>query len=388
VVKYSKELIILNMSPIDKNKIWGPLTIGLWVVAGIGIVSIVGTLVYLNYNDKDQDIEMDQEISDEEMEDTANREESEDQIDVGVFNPATSQILPSFLGSVGSAEDVSIFFYYEGYDAVMDMGYYTWEFSPGYSESYILEDSDEEFLLLSKIRNPSEREYPYGPDEYSIFKDRESHAYQGAPIHLFREDSEYSVDYVGLKISNRELVSDLEIEFGIDYGSLNYYPEYDYRDESLGKSEESFWSRIFGIHTVYACGPGLYFNLVGKRQLTFIKEVDGISWYRLEEPIELYNLNLDYCTPPSETMPDYCSPLEEGPMADDPYECWDYCYYNISIKNLAEGNLRMNIFYKPNDKEGFLRIQVVNLILSDLEGNYYQPKIERHFEDYYRAYFQ
>jgi hypothetical protein len=46
----------------------------------------------------------------------------------------------------------------------------------------------------------------------------------------------------------------------------------------------------------------------------------------------------------------------------------------------------MHVLYKPNDKEGFLKLQMVNLILSDQAGTYYQPIIGENFDHYYRAY--
>ena len=169
----------------------------------------------------------------------------------------------------------------------------------------------------------------------------------------------------------RDLIGELKVEFGIDYG---YYGV-----ESKAKS--SIFASIFGIETVYACGPGLYLRPVGSSNLTFVEESNGIALYRLEKSVTLYNLNLNYCNDPPTPKPIYCNN-----EADDPKECWDYCYYNASISNLEKGNLRMHILYKPNDRGGFLKIQMVNLILSDASGTYYQPTMGVNFDHYYRAY--
>jgi len=82
-------------------------------------------------------------------------------------------------------------------------------------------------------------------------------------------------------------------------------------------------------------------------------------------------------------MPSYCKN-----QADDPQECDKYlsCYYNASIPDLTKGNLRMHIYYKANDKEGLLRLQVANVILSDTAGTFYQATMGEYFDHYYRAY--
>jgi hypothetical protein len=224
---------------------------------------------------------------------------------------------------------------------------------------------------LSKAKK-EEGQYIYGPDYYPIFTAEESHSYQGTPIYLLNSGSKYSVSHVGFKINNQELISELRIEFGIDYLANEY---------DIGKSKTSIFASIFGIESVYACGPGIYLHMIGDSKLNFIQESNGIAWYKLEKPISLYNLDLSYCNNPSEPMPSYCHF-----WAEDPPECWKYCEYNPSVPDLKNGNLRMHILYKPNDKEGFLKLQMVNLILSDPVGMYYQSTMGDNFDHYYRAY--
>jgi len=280
------------------------------------------------------------------------------------FTPLKSPPSSLFIQSLNNAEDVKIDFHYEG-----DYPGFSW-FEP---EFYTPEGSNEKFLSLSKMKK-EKGQYVYGPDYYSIFNAEGSHWYGGTPIYLLNPESKYSVSYVGFQINNRDLISELKIEFGIDY-----------LGEQIGKSESSILASIFGIEPVYACGPGLYLRPVGDSNLTFIEETNGIAWYRLENPIALYNLRLSYCDVDCSSRPEYCNYWAEG----NPPECYyDYscCMFNPSISNLEDGNLRMHILYKPNDKEGFLKLQMVNLILSDPTGVYYQPIMGENFDHYYRAY--
>lgn len=289
-------------------------------------------------------------------------QEIQEEAEIVEFAPLKSPSSPPFIESLNNAENVKINFHYEG-----DYPSFSWP-EP---EFYIPEGNDEKFLSLSKLKNRS-GEYAYGPDYHSIFNAEGSHWYGGTPIYLFDPDSKYSVSHIGLQINNSDLISELKIEFGIDYVG-----------DSIGKSEPSLFASIFGVEPVYACGPGIYLRPVGDSNLIFVEESNGIAWYRLENPVGLYNLDLSYCDIDCSSMPQYCHY-----WADDPIECSDYfcCEFNASILNLANGNLRMHVLYKPNDKEGFLKFQVVNLILSDPTGKYFQPIMGENFEHYYRAY--
>ena len=290
---------------------------------------------------------------------------AEEEIAEEEFIPLKSLSSPSFLKSVNDAEDVKIDFHYEG-----DYAGSGWART---SEFYTPEGSNEEFLSLSNIKD-RQGKYAYGPDYHSIFTSEESHSYQGTPIYLLNENSEYSVSYVGFQIDNPDLISELKIEFGIDYRNAG---------KPIGKSESSIFTSIFGIESVYACGAGIYFRFVGDSNLIFVEKSKGIAWYRLEKPIALYDLRLSYCDEDCSFMPDDCQNWAEVPPECEGYSC---CHYNVSISSLEDGNLRMHIFYKPNDKEGFLKFQMVNLILSDPSGTYYQPIMGENFDHYYRAY--
>lgn len=327
------------------------------------IVSGIGTGFYFSYQKKIQSQSSPQQgIITPKPEEVQKPEEGK----IVEFVPLKSPPLPPFLKSLNEAKDVKIDFHYEG-----DYSDPSWP-EP---EFYTPEGSNEKFLSLSKTKREVGR-YVYGPDYYSIFKPEGSHWYGGAPIYLLNPDSKYSVSYIGLQINNRDLISDLKIEFGIDYLSR----------DSIGKSKSSIFTSIFGAESVYACGPGLYLRLVGDSNLIFVEESNGIAWYRLEKPIALYNLRLSYCDEDCSLMPSYCPDWAEFPPELSECEGFWCCHRNATISSLANGNLRMHILYKPNDQEGFLKLQIANLILSDETGNYYQPIMGKNFDHYYRAY--
>lgn len=289
-------------------------------------------------------------------------EQKPEETKITEFTPLKSQPSPAFIQSLNNATDVKIDLHYEG-----DYPSFSWP-EP---EFYTPEGSEEKFLSISKLKERKDK-YAYGPEYHSIFNPEGSHWYGGTPVYLSNKDSKYSVSYIGFKINNRDLISELKIEFGIDYGG-----------GGIGESKSSIFASILGIESVCACGPGLYLRPVGDSNLTFVEESNGLVWYRLEKPIALYNLRLQYADEDCSTIPSYCQD-----QADDPPECDKYwsCFWNASINDLTQGNLRMHILYKPNDKEGFLGLQVANLILSDPAGAYYQPTMGENFDHYYRAY--
>ena len=318
------------------------------------VVSAIGTWFYFSYLKETQPPTLPQQG-------TANQKPEETK--TTEFAPLKSQSSPAFIGVLNNAEDVKIDLHYEG-----DYPGFSWP-EP---EFYTPEGSEEKFLSLSKLKERKDK-YAYGPEYHSIFNPEGSHWYGGTPIYLLNKDSKYSVSYIGFQINNRDLISELKIEFGIDY----------FTERNLGKSKSSIFASIFGIESVYACGLGLYLRPIGDSNLTFVEESNGIAWYRLEKPIALYNLRLSYCDQDCSLMPAYCPDWAEVPPECEGYSC---CHYNASISSLENGNLRMHILYKPNDKEGFLKLQIVNLILSDSAGAYYQSIMGENFDHYYRAY--
>ena len=99
----------------------------------------------------------------------------------------------------------------------------------------------------------------------------------------------------------------------------------------------------------------------------------------------MYNLSLQYADQNCSTMPAYCEN-----QADDPQECDKYfsCYYNATISDLTKGNLRMHVYYKANDKEGLLRIQMADFIVGDQNGAYFQAAKGEYFDHSYKAYLK
>jgi len=325
----------------------------LLLIALLIVLSAIGTWFYFSYLKEKLPTVPQQGTTDQKPE----------KIKTTEFIPLKSQPLPAFIESLKNAEDVKMDFHYEG-----DYPGFSWP----ESEFYTPEGGEEKFLSISKLKERKDK-YAYGPEYHSIFNSEGSHWYGGTPIYLLNKDSKYSVSYVGFQINNRDLISEIKIEFGIDY----------FAEQNLGRSKSSIFSSIFGIESVYACGPGLYLRPVGDSNLTLVEQSNGIAWYRLEKPIALYNLRLSYCDEDCSLMPAYCPDWDEVPPECEGYSC---CHFNASISSLENGNLRMHILYKPNDKEGFLKLRMTNLILSDSAGTYYQPTLGENFDHYYRAY--
>jgi hypothetical protein len=271
--------------------------------------------------------------------------------------------VPPFIDNLKNAADVKIDFHYEG-DYTGDRVYDR--------PDYYVKGVDERFVSLSKLKDRT-GEYAYGPEYQSVFSSEGSHWYGGTPVYLSDNNSKYSVAYVGLKMSDKDLISEMKAEFGIDFMA----------DLDISRSKTPFFASLLGVAPVYACGPGIYLRRVGDSDLVFMEESNGITWYRLENPIPLYNLRLNFCDENCSLKPSYCRNL-----MDDPAECdkYAFCFYDVSTKTLANGNLRMHILYKANDKEGFLKLQMANLILTDPAGINYQPVMGKYFDHYYRAY--
>jgi len=252
---------------------------------------------------------------------------------------------PDFIPALVTSTDIRVDSHYQTDPSIESPDYH----AGGYVDS----TTDENYFLIPKSSNFQKR--PYGGTNFPIFKSVESHAYQGTPIYIANESSNYSLSYIGFKMSDHTLLSQLSVELGIDF---------------MGGFEQSLNSpkplaNIFGMKTACACGPGLYLRRVGNSNLEFIKESDDVSWYTLKTPISLYNLPNAYC--------------------DDPND--EYCGVGTGA-GLSGGNLRMHIYYVPNDKEGALQIQLADIILKDKDGNFVEPSTWDNYDHYYRAYLQ
>ncbi len=205
----------------------------LLLIALLIVLSAIGTWFYFSYLKEKLPTVPQQGTTDQKPE----------KIKTTEFIPLKSQPLPAFIESLKNAEDVKMDFHYEG-----DYPGFSWP----ESEFYTPEGGEEKFLSISKLKERKDK-YAYGPEYHSIFNSEGSHWYGGTPIYLLNKDSKYSVSYVGFQINNRDLISEIKIEFGIDY----------FAEQNLGRSKSSIFSSIFGIESVYACGPGLYLRPVG-----------------------------------------------------------------------------------------------------------------------------
>lgn len=284
------------------------------------------------------------------------------------FVALEKQAIPAFIKKITTATDIKIGFHYDGdYTSKND-----WSFDQ--QQFYTPPGSSEKFLVVSKAKD--RKNFDYGSiTSLPIFKSEESHSYQGTPIYITNSYDKYSLSYLGFKIDDASLISELSVELGIDYNAQYY--------DTTAKSNNFSVASLLGIQTAYACGPGLYLRQIGGSALDFVQESNGIMWYKLQKPVALYNLSLQYANQDCSKIPSYCHNF-----ADDPQDCNKYfgCYYNAKISDLSKGNLRMHVHYKANDKEGLLRMQMANFIVSDENGAYHQAIMGENFNHYYRAY--
>lgn len=289
-------------------------------------------------------------------------------LDSASFTPLEKQAIPPFIKNIRTSPIIKVGFHYDGdYTSKND-----WSFDQ--QQFYTPPGSSENFLVVSKVKN--RQNFDYGStNSLPIFKSEESHSYQGTPIYITNSYGKYSLSYLGFKINDASLISELSVELGIDYNAQDY--------DTAVKTNNFSIASLLGIETAYACGPGLYLRKVGNSALDFVQKSDGIMWYKLKTPISMYNLSLQYADQDCSKMPSYCHNF-----ADDPQDCDKYfgCYYNSKISDLSKGNLRMHVYYKANDKEGLLKMQMANLIVSDENGIYYQATMREDFNHYYRAY--
>jgi len=289
-------------------------------------------------------------------------------IDTPSFAALSAPPVPEFLKNVSTANDLKVSFFYEGDDRNADDDVFYRE------QTTIPNKQGEKYLLMPSSIDPTA--YRYGPMAFSIFRNQESHSYQGIPFSVLNPQAAYSLEYVGLKINDAKLVSNLSVEMGIDYMA-----------DSDGDASDSAPSTTSGLlqswfspSTVYACGPGIYLRLVGSSQLLPVQQSGDISWYRLEKPISLRNLNLNYCDKPKS------KPRRKRKMQAQSEDDDDAIAYCAEVKDLTSGNLRLHVLYQPSGVAGVLQIQAVNFILSDSRSNYYQPTIGQNFVRYYKAY--
>lgn len=291
------------------------------------------------------------------------------------FDPLPAPVTPSFLNGVTTTPDVKVAFFYEGDETTpTDENFYQ-------EKTSVANEKNEKYLLLPSVIDPNKG---YGPTDNQIFKNQESHSYQGIPIVILNPAAKYSLQYVGLKISNPRLISRLFLEAGVDYRSDDDgdaaenppAPKASLRDLPLFPFAD-WWKPA----VVYACGPGLYLRPVGRSLLQDAVVENGISWYKLEKPIALFNLPLDYCDKPA----DDANGKKKKKTKEEQEEEDDAMNYCAPIRDFTGGALRLHVLYQPNGIEGPLQMQAINFILRDQDGRYFQPTMGANFSTYYKA---
>jgi hypothetical protein len=291
-------------------------------------------------------------------------------LDTPSFAALPAPPVPGFLKSVTTASDLRVSFFYEGDERKADDDIFYLE------QTTIPNKQGEKYLLMPSSIDPVA--YRFGPTAFSIFRNQESHSYQGIPFSILNPQITYSLEYVALKINDPRLISNLSVEMGIDYMADS---DGDASD-SPPPSTTGFLHSWFSPTTVYACGPGIYLRLVGNSRLLPVEQAGDVSWYKLEKPISLRKLSLNYCDEPKSKLRRKAKRQAQSDEEDD----FDMSAYCAKVKDLTSGNLRLHVLYQPGGVTGVLQIQAVNFILSDSRANYYQPAIGQNFAHYYKAY--
>lgn len=147
-------------------------------------------------------------------------------------------------------------------------------------------------------------------DEYIPIFGVPSHFYPYEGVGVEFKNS-FLLSYVGLKINNPQLIKDLKIEF-------KKVESYEYG------MNNKYFEKLIPI--VYACGPGYGYKVVGDSEFSLIGEKEGIYWYQLKSP--------------------------------------------IFINKEA---IMMQLYYKPNNQEGDLSIQVVDMVFTDKDKKFLRP---------------
>lgn len=146
--------------------------------------------------------------------------------------------------------------------------------------------------------------------------------YEGTPVTVGGLSRALYLSHVGIRVSDRRLIGDLNIEFKQITESIEYDDE---------PQETSFMNMLLDavFKKSHACGPSFFYESTGESWLEFVAEKNGIVWYRTLAPIDLSR---------KPTM--------------------------------------MQLFYTPNHVQGSLSIQLVSMLLVDSDRNFYSPVLE------------
>jgi len=282
------------------------------------------------------------------------------------FDYYSSSVIPDFINDIKQTNDIRFKLFYDKLDPFFS-----------YNKYLVTNQKGEEFIFLSKEAVDDYFRF----EEYSLFDSGTSHSYGGTGLKIDNADSNFSIAYIGLKMNKTDMIKNLNME--VVFSSHDNY-DYDIYGCDIPSEEDSFsWRDLLGIETVYACGPSNTTQLIGESNLILNKEENNVLWYKLENPIQLYNLPVGPCYEKDGSIKEaclYCGDCDNNCNSysvDDQkhYECRYYCDYQcFKWENHPYNGIRMNVFYQPNDKKGFLKVQTANIILKDdISGNYFQP---------------
>lgn len=299
--------------------------------------------------------------------------------------PLSQTIKPKFIQKIQKTENIS--FNLEYNNPFRD--YY------GFEQGSIKDENGESFVSLS---NDSQRDRPIYKYLYTIFSPEGSHSYGGSGLKVNNLNSKFSIAYIGLKINDLNLITNLNTEV-----VFSTHDAYEYRPRPIGYNQKNIITILndfFSIEKVYACGPSNTVQLVGESDLELFKKESGVQWYSVKNPIKLYDLPLGLCYEDNGEIKteeygcEYCKYCDNdcdfySIHDQNHYDCISSCSYDCFKWNQGKA-MRFNIVYTPNNKTtGFLKIQVANIILQDEQGNYFEPNFDNiysQFANYYKAY--
>jgi len=290
-----------------------------------------------------------------------------------LFNPLTAPVSPSFIGNIQKTDKIGVSLFYDKRD--MDF----------FDKQSIKNQQGQDFIFLpAEVSEKPSYIYSFDydhSDSYPIFSSEGTHSYGGSALMLNDISSNFSINYIGLKMNDAEMIKNLKVEAVFSLRESGYV-----NDPSLKKAAFS-WNKILGIEEASACGPSNITDPIGDSDLVLEKQEGDIYWYKLSSPINLYDLPIGTCYNDDGSVKEngscqYCKHCADdcnfySINDDDHYACEDVCNYDCFKWG---GKLaRFNIFYQPNGKEGFLSIQIANIILKDSSGNYFEPEFSHSY---------
>lgn len=311
-----------------------------------------------------------------------------------IFNLLPEQIAPKFLSSLNKTNKI-----------LFDLSYAKNGNYYGFDRYHITNQKGDNFLFLSNV-NKENGNY-YDSNKNSIFDPSGSHNYGGTGMKIIDPNSRYLISYIGLKTNDREMFKNLntEVVFSL-HDSFGSSPWSGY-EENKKNQTSIFWQDLLGIKEVQACGLSNYTQDIGKSDLILEESENGIDWYRLKNPIILYDFQKGPCYDKNGNILSgdnqalanngigcqFCNDCDNDCNSysihdQNHFNCLDYCaYLCFQWDSSKYGGIRINVFYEPNAKKGFLRMQIANVILSDEKGNYFEPSFtDSSFSKSYNAY--